>query len=168
MPTPDPAPGRDRPRRRPAPAGSAQERPSPTEQGRLLGVIAVAGVLGASTRYGLTLVLPTGPQPFPWATIAVNVSGSLALGVVAGLPLDRLRAPRLGTYVRPFLATGFLGAYTTYSTFALETDLLAKDGHAGTALAYVAASMAAGLAAAWTGILLVRRLSGPRPALGRG
>jgi CrcB protein len=74
------------------------------------------------------------------------------------LVLERFPPTR---YARPFLATGFLGAYTTYSTFAVETDLLVKDGHAGAAAAYVVASLAAGFAAVWLGIAVARlRTSG--------
>lgn len=61
-------------------------------------------------------------------------------------------------YLRPFLATGFLGAYTTYSTFAVETDVLVEDGHVAAALAYLAASLGAGLAAVWLGMGVARLL----------
>ena len=61
-------------------------------------------------------------------------------------------------YVRPFFATGFLGAYTTYSTFAVETDLLVKDGHAGYAVTYAVSSLLAGFAAAWLGMVIARTL----------
>ena len=59
-------------------------------------------------------------------------------------------------YVAPFFATGFLGAFTTFSTFAVETDVLVKDGHAAIAGAYVVASVAAGVAAAVAGIRVAR------------
>ena len=57
-------------------------------------------------------------------------------------------------YLRPFAATGFLGAFTTFSTFVVETDLLVRDGHAATAATYAVASLVGGLAAAWAGIRL--------------
>lgn len=91
------------------------------------------------------------PGSFPWATFWTNVSGSFALGVVLALIVDRFPPSR---YLRPFVATGFLGAYTTYSTFAVETDVLFKDGHAAVAVAYVAASLVAGFLAVWAGIRL--------------
>ena len=61
-------------------------------------------------------------------------------------------------YARAFAGTGVLGAYTTFSTFSVETDLLVKDGHVGTAIAYVVASLVAGIAAAWLGVVLGSRM----------
>jgi len=115
--------------------------------------IAVGGALGASARYGMAQLITVPPDSFPWATFWTNVTGSLALGVVLGLVLERFPSSR---YARAFAATGFLGAYTTYSTFAVETDLLVKDGHAGIAVAYVIASFVAGFAAVFVGMWLAR------------
>jgi len=61
-------------------------------------------------------------------------------------------------WMRPFLATGVLGAYTTFSTLVVETDLLAAHGYDSTAALYAASSLVAGLAAAWTGLMLGRIL----------
>ena len=91
-----------------------------------------------------------------------NVSGSAALGLLLALIMGRFPPSR---YVRAFVGTGFLGAYTTYSTFAVETDLLVKNDRAGIAGAYAAASLLAGFLAAWLGIMAGRALA--RPA-GRG
>ena len=90
---------------------------------------------------------------FPWATFDVNVSGSFALGVVMALVLERFPPTR---YVRPFIATGFLGGYTTYSTFVVETDLLIKNDHSLVAAAYVAASLVVGCLAVWVGLWVAR------------
>jgi len=120
----------------------------------VVAAVAAGGALGASARYGLAGLVHVTPGTFPWATFWINVSGSLVLGVLLVLVADRFPPTR---FVRPFLATGFLGAFTTFSTFTLETDLLLRDGHAGTAAAYGAASVAAGLVAAWIGITLGRR-----------
>ena len=109
-------------------------------------------------RYGVELLVPPGPHAFPWATFLTNASGSLLLGVLLVLIHDRWPPSR---YARPFLATGFLGAYTTFSSYVLQVDLLAKDGHPGTATAYAAASLLAGLLLAWLGISVGRRLAGP-------
>jgi CrcB protein len=68
--------------------------------------------------------------------------------------------------VRPFFATGFLGAFTTFSTFAVETDLLVKDGHAGIGVAYALVSLITGFAAVWVGIALARVV--PLDELDRG
>jgi fluoride exporter len=92
---------------------------------------------------------------FPWATFWTNISGSLLLGFFLVLVIERFPPTR---YLRPFFATGFLGAYTTFSTFAVETDLLIRARQVGTASLYAVGSLAAGLGAAWAGILLARLL----------
>ncbi|HET7490031.1 MAG TPA: CrcB family protein [Acidimicrobiales bacterium] len=124
-----------------------------------LAAIAAGGALGTAARYGVSLAVPPAAGQFPWATFLTNVSGCLALGLVLGVLLERFPP---GRFARPFLATGFLGAYTTWSTFAVEVDLLAKDGHAGVAAAYAAASLVAGCAAAWAGVRGGRSLPGRR------
>jgi CrcB protein len=90
---------------------------------------------------------------FPWATFWTNVTGSFALGVVLALLLQRF-PPSL--YLRPLVATGFLGAYTTYSTFAVESDLLVKDGHALVGIGYAVISLLAGFVAVWSGLAVAR------------
>jgi CrcB protein len=120
----------------------------------VLAAVAVGGALGAPARYGLAQAVHAGAGTFPWATFWTNLSGSFVLGVVVVVVARRFPSDR---YLRPFLATGFLGAYTTYSTFAVETVVLARDGHVALACAYAAASLAAGLAAAAAGIALGRR-----------
>jgi CrcB protein len=122
----------------------------------VLAAIALGGALGAPARYGVSTLIHVEPDGFPWATFWTNVSGSFALGLLLILILERFPPTR---YVRPFLATGFLGAYTTYSTFAVETDLLIKNGHAGTAAVYSAASLLVGFTASWLGIASARMLS---------
>jgi CrcB protein len=124
---------------------------------RVVGAIAVGGALGAPARYGVAQVVHVAPDSFPWATFWTNVSGSLALGLVLVVLIERFPPSR---YLRAFVATGFLGAYTTYSTFAVETDLLLKDGDVGIALAYVLASLGVGVAAAWAGMRAGRALVG--------
>ena len=129
----------------------------------VLAAISLGGGLGTMLRYGLAqLVPPAGPGRFPWATFAANVSGSFLLGLVLTLLLERFPPSR---FARPFLATGVLGAYTTYSTFAVETDLLIRRGEVAVAGAYAAGSLAAGLLAVWGGIL-VARARRPHPPRG--
>jgi CrcB protein len=113
----------------------------------------VGGALGASARYGIAQLVDISPGTFPWGTFWINVSGSFLLGVFLTVVLERVSPTR---YLRPFVATGFIGAYTTYSTFAVETDLLVRNGHWPVALTYAVASLATGFPAVWGGILLAR------------
>ncbi len=115
----------------------------------VLAAIALGGALGAPARYGVAQLIHAAPGTFPWATFWTNITGSFALGLVLALLLERFPPTR---YLRPFVATGFLGAYTTYSTFAVETDLLIKDGHAVIGIVYTGASLLTGFLAVWLGI----------------
>jgi fluoride exporter len=115
----------------------------------VLAVIAVGGTLGASARFGITELFATDAGEFPWATCFVNVSGSFLLGLLLVLILERFPPSR---YLRPFLASGILGSFTTMSTFTVETVLLLKDGDVLTGLLYATATMAAGLVLAYAGI----------------
>jgi CrcB protein len=119
----------------------------------VLAAIAAGGALGAPARYGVAQVIHVAKDTFPWATFWTNMAGSLALGFLLILVIERFPPTR---YLRPFFATGFLGAFTTFSTFAVETDLLIKDGYAALGVVYALASLAAGFAAVWVGILLAR------------
>ncbi|MGH8996804.1 MAG: fluoride efflux transporter FluC [Acidimicrobiales bacterium] len=125
----------------------------------VLGAILAGGFLGALARDQAELAWVTAPGRFPWATFTVNTSGALFLGVVLTL---LLKHPGRFRHGRPFLCVGFAGAWTTMSTLALQSDLLAKDAHLSTGLAYVAATVVVGIAAAWAGIVAGRRLSGER------
>ena len=121
--------------------------------------VAAGGALGAPARYGLGLLVPGGGDGFPWGTFAVNISGSLALAVLVVVVAEVLdEAGPLARRLRSVLGVGFLGAYTTYSSYALEVDTLARDGHAGMALLYASVSLVAGVAAAAVGLALARRL----------
>jgi CrcB protein len=114
--------------------------------------VAAGGIVGTALRYALALAAPTPTGGWPWATFAVNIAGSFVLGALleavarSGRPVDQRERIRL------FGGTGFCGALTTYSTFAVEADLLIRDHAAGTAAGYLAASLVAGLAAAAAGI----------------
>jgi CrcB protein len=123
-----------------------------------LAAIGVGGFLGAVVRYQLGLWWPAGTG-FPWTTFAINVSGSFALGLLVTLMLERWRPHRL---LRPLIAIGFLGAYTTFSTFAVDADVLIDRGKAGTAALNVSLSVAVAIAAVIAGIATARRL--PRSA----
>lgn len=128
-------------------------------QRRVLAAIALGGALGAPARYGVAQLVHPGRSGFPWPTFWTNVSGSFALGFLLILIIERFPPSR---YLRPFLATGFLGAFTTFSTLAVETDLLAKDGHLAVAAIYAATSLSVGLAAAWAGIAAGRLVPATR------
>jgi CrcB protein len=119
----------------------------------VLGVIALGGMVGASARYGMARWIPVQPGQFPWATFWTNLSGSFVLGVVLVLLLERFPPSR---YWRPFLATGIIGAYTTMSTYCVETVLLIKDGYALTGAIYAIGSLVAGLALAYLGTIVGR------------
>jgi CrcB protein len=119
----------------------------------VLAAIATGGALGGVARYEVSLAHPNPPGGFPWATWAINVSGSFLLAVIVTLVVERWPPTR---YVRPFLGIGFCGGYTTWSTAMTDTVLLVRDHHAQTAVTYLAASLAAGLAATVAGIWLTR------------
>jgi CrcB protein len=119
----------------------------------VLAAIAAGGALGAPARYEVAQIIHVAKDTFPWATFWTNVSGSFALGFLLILVIERFPPTR---YLRPFFATGFLGAFTTFSTFAVETDLLIKDGHAALGVVYAVGSLIAGFASVWAGILLAR------------
>ncbi len=131
----------------------SRRRRSRRAQPGVLAAIALGGALGTTARYGIALLVDVTPGTFPWGTFWTNITGSFALGFLFVVLLERFPASR---YVRPFVASGFLGAFTTYSTFAMETDLLVKNGHMGIALAYAAGSLVAGFAAVWAGVVLAR------------
>jgi len=117
-------------------------------------LVAVAGALGALVRYGIGLAV--GPVMFPWPTLIINVSGSFLLGGV----LTYATARHWPLEVSVPIAVGFLGAYTTFSTFSWETTVLGRVEHRYVAAgAYVVASVVLGATAAWIGHLLARSLT---------
>lgn len=122
----------------------------------ILAGIAAAGAVGALARYALDGVISDrAGGPFPWGTFAINVSGSLLLGFLFVMLTERWTTP---PWVRPTVTMGLLGAYTTFSTFTLETVRLVQDGAWLFAAANVAASLAAGLVAVWIGIVVARAI----------
>jgi CrcB protein len=114
-------------------------------------LVAVAGALGAPARYVVdTLVEERLGGTFPFGTLVVNVSGSLVLGLLTGLAMYH----GLARGAKVVLGTGFLGAYTTFSTFSFETLGLFEDGDARAGLANIAVSLVAGGAAGAAGLAL--------------
>jgi CrcB protein len=126
----------------------------------IIGVVAAGGVLGALARYGLGLAFPYPAGGFPWATFAVNVSGCLLIGALLVLVTEAFRAPRL---VRPFLGTGVLGGYTTFSTAMVDTIRLLDRGAVVVGLLYLFGTLLAALLAVYSGATLTRRLTLGRP-----
>ncbi|MFN0152854.1 MAG: fluoride efflux transporter CrcB [Gaiella sp.] len=113
--------------------------------------IAVAGALGALARYGLDRRLDAHGGVFPLGIFVVNISGALLIGF-----LVTWMEPRFDdvTWLRTAVLTGFLGAYTTFSTLSLDTYRLLDAGHLAVAFLNSVGSLAAGLAAVWIGIRL--------------
>jgi CrcB protein len=134
-------------------------RPSP------LALVFAGGIVGTALRYWVENLLPHDASGWPWATFLINLGGAFILG---GL-LEALA--RLGDdsgwrqRVRLCAGTGGCGAFTTYSTFALEAVLLGRHGHVGTALGYGVVSVVGGVITAWLGIVLAAnvRRRGVRP-----
>ena len=118
-------------------------------------LVFVGGGLGSVARLavGRASLALLGPG-LPWGTLAVNVAGSLAIGLAVGL----LNAFAVGLPMRVFLITGFLGGFTTFSAFSLDALTLWQRGDAPVALAYVAASLVFSLVAVAAGFQLTRGL----------
>lgn len=120
--------------------------------------VAVGGALGAVSRHGLSgWVESRWGSAFPWGTLLVNVLGCALLGaLVTWIDGGSGVSPRL----RAALTTGLLGAFTTFSTFSLDTLVLWRSGAPGTACAHVALQLGLGLAGVALGVGLGRRLLG--------
>lgn len=122
-------------------------------------LVAVGGGTGAVARYqlgrGMTHWLgPSVVGAFPWATLAANVIGSMAMGLLAGW-LARHGNVSSENY-RLLIGVGMLGGFTTFSSFSLELMLLIERGQPGTAFTYGAISVLAGLTALYLGLIVMR------------
>ena len=116
--------------------------------------VAVGGALGAVSRYSFGLVaLALIGNRFPWATLGVNVVGSFLIGLAAVLIGDRIVD---GELWRPLVIVGFLGAFTTFSAFSLDTLLLLQQGNYNTALANMLGSVALCLGGTVSGMQLAK------------
>jgi CrcB protein len=116
-----------------------------------LGWVVLGSALGAPARYLLDrLIQERHERVFPWGTFVNNLTGSFVLGLVVGLAAHHT----MSAWVLPAVATGFLGGYTTFSTFTWESLRLMEDGAVLAAWINVASSAALGLAAAAVGLLV--------------
>jgi CrcB protein len=117
--------------------------------------VVLGGALGGIARYFLSgFVARRIGETFPWGTLLVNVSGAFLIGILGALARDNA-----SLFAAPnpwlFAATGFIGCYTTVSSFSLQTLALARDGESGRAAGYVVLSVALSLAAVAVGFALV-------------
>jgi CrcB protein len=114
---------------------------------------ALGGALGALARWALGAALPHSPGAWPWSTLLVNLAGCLLIGALLAVLLARFpRSP----WLRPFLAVGVLGGFTTFSTFAVDVVVMSREDRAPLAVAYVVASVLGGVLAVVVGLLLGR------------
>nr|WP_229375263.1 CrcB family protein [Streptomyces spirodelae] len=133
-------------------------------QGPVVAVVALGGALGACARYGAALLWPTPSGAFPWTTLVVNVAGCAVIGVFMVLITDVWAArPHAshGRYLhllRPFFGTGVLGGFTTFSTYAVETQRLLDAQEPGTALGYLGLTLVGAVSAVWLTATVTRRL----------
>lgn len=130
---------------------------------KFIAFISFGGVIGGTARYGVEQLIPVTRDGFPWGTFVVNVSGAFVLGLLLVVILER-RSPR--RYLRPFLVIGFLGSFTTFSTWMLEVQQMADAGRFGVAAAYLCASLLVGLLVTGLGVALGRILVHGKPTPG--
>ncbi len=117
--------------------------------------VALFGALGALARYGVDqLIERHTASVFPLSTLVINLTGCFLAGAAVGGLVDRLHEP---TWLSVGAVTGFLGAYTTFSTFAYETHDLLEGRHLSLAAVNVLVSVGAGVGGIFLGLLLVRR-----------
>lgn len=123
--------------------------------------VGVGGAIGTLARYGVESAVPPRLEQVPWATLSINLGGSLLLGVVLYVAFERGPPSRL---MRPFLAIGVLGGFTTFSTFMVE--VVQRVGpRPAIATAYLAASVVGGPIAVLAGAATMRRIDARAPRM---
>ena len=128
----------------------------------MFAAVAAGGALGAAARFGLAQAWPAATHGFPYATFVTNVAGCAALGGLLQLLADRPMSHRAHRLLRPFLGTGLLGGFTTFSTYAVEAVDLARAGRPVLAGGYVVGTLITAFAAVWVGARAVRGWDRPR------
>jgi CrcB protein len=121
----------------------------------VLAAIAAGGATGAAARYLIGQGWPTPAGAFPVTTLAINVLGCALIGVLMVLITDVWRRQRL---IRPFLGTGVLGGFTTFSAYTVDIQRLVAGAHVGTALLYLTVTPICALLAVWVTATATRRL----------
>lgn len=123
---------------------------------KILACIALGGAFGAVMRYGASLgVYAVLGRGFPWGTLFVNVAGSLLMGMLSILMLERYN---IGPEWRAAVLVGVLGSFTTFSTFSIETLNLLEQGDVMRAAGNILVSITVCLAAVWFGVVLGRQI----------
>ncbi len=117
--------------------------------------VAVGGALGSLARFWMTAYVAdlTGPR-FPWGTLAINILGSLVIGLVAGFTLQNARGSAMHADIRIFLMTGICGGFTTFSAFSLQTVGLLQAGEILSAAGYAVGSVILCVVATFAGLAL--------------
>ena len=133
----------------------------PRLSARVLAAVFIGGIFGGLARYGIGLAAPPAPTGFPWDIFAINLGGAFALALLIVLVFEVLPPTR---FVRPALGTGFLGAFTTFSSVATAADHLGAHGHPSMAAGYVLFSLIGGLAATSFGMVFGRAIGATRGA----
>lgn len=126
---------------------------------RLVAVVAGAGGLGALVRHGVEAAIPWQQTGWPWAVFLVNMVGCFSIGIATGVLADaRARGALVPDWWRPLVVTGFLGGFTTFSTYTYEVLTLTSIGQWAPALSYLGGSVLLGVGCVWLGLRLAARV----------
>lgn len=139
--------------------GGAYRGPVEARERSTMLAVASGGALGATARWAVGEAVPWQPPAWPVATLTVNLIGCVLIGLLLTLWIE---GPTPPWWARPFAAVGFVGGFTTFSAFAVESVRLVDAGAPATAAGYVAVSIVAGLLLVRMSSVLTRRLVGPR------
>lgn len=134
--------------------GTLRVRPGRWAQAPVVAAVSVGGGAGATARYAASLWWPAPTNGFPWTIFWVNVAGCALIGVLMVAVTEFRTAHPL---LRPFLGTGVLGGFTTFSTYAVDVHGLLDGGKVGPGLVYLAVTPVAALAAVWSAAAATRR-----------